>query len=175
MLYTDGSYETTSFQLTNRYEGRGKMLEICKLNAETVVSAIHQDTQSGRYYVKRFHIETSTNDKKYSYLPESDHAKLIFVTAKPEPVVKLKYSKKSIDDEETSLAERIDVKGWKAVGNRLTDEKLRKVEMISFKEPVEEVPEEAAEEFTPKDPKDIPFEVVDTRKEEDDAQQGSLF
>jgi topoisomerase-4 subunit A len=174
VLYTDGSYETTGFELTNRYEGRGKMLEICKLDAETVVSAIHQDTESGRYFLKRFQIETSTNDKKYSFLPESEHAKLVFATAKPEPVVLIKYSKKSIEDEEAALAELIDVKGWKATGNKLTDEKLRKVEMVRFKEPEPE-PEETAEEeegksFKAKDPKDIPFEVVDTREKEDDDQ-----
>ncbi|MEM6273145.1 MAG: DNA gyrase/topoisomerase IV subunit A [Bacteroidota bacterium] len=172
VLYADGSYETTTFELTNRYEGKGKMLDISKLAPETVVSAIHQDTASGRYYAKRFRIETSTNDTSFSFLPETDHAKLIFATRLPEPVIKLRYSKKSVEDEAVDLAHFIGVKGWKATGNKLTDEKIRKVELLRFKEPEPEpeVKPESPADFVPRDPKDIPFEVVDARENEDDDQ-----
>ncbi|HHG84576.1 MAG TPA: DNA gyrase/topoisomerase IV subunit A [Bacteroidetes bacterium] len=181
LLYPDGSYELTSFELTNRYEGRGRIHEMVKFTPEMVVSAIHQDTTSGRYYIKRFFIETTKLDQKYSFLPESEHAKLIFATVKPEPVVLLKYSKKTVEDEELDMAAYIDVKGWKATGNKLTDEKLRKVEMIRFKEPEVEVLQEAGAtekdtEFTAKDPKDIPFEFVDKRDNKNDEEdQPTLF
>ncbi len=180
VLYSDGSYELTTYELTNRYEGKGKIVEITRLAEDTVVSAIHQDGDSGRVYVKRFQIETSTADKKYTYINESPGSKLLFVTAKPGPVALIKFSRKTLEDESIVLEEFIDVKGWRAIGNKLTDERIRKVEMTSFREPVPEVePEVAAEEgeFVPKDPNDIPFEVVDTREEEDNpkGEQGTLF
>ena len=192
ILYTDGSYELTSYELTNRYEGRGKIVELQRLARDTVVSAVHQDGESGRIYVKRFQIETTTLDKKANYINESDGSRLLFVTAKPGPVVKIKYSRKTLEDQELPLEDFIDVKGWRAVGNKLTDEKIRKVEMVSFREPVVEADEEEetteggnsekeegsvstgdGDDFVAKDPSDIPFEVEDKRDSEED--QPTLF
>lgn len=167
LLFSDGSYELTTYDLTNRYEGKGRIAEILKLEADTVVSAVHQDGESGRIYVKRFQIETSKTDAKYSYISENEGSRLLFVTAKPGPVVKVKYSRKTIEDQELVLEEFIDVKGWKAAGNKLTDEKLRKIELVSFREPEPKAPAEATgEAFVAKNPKDIPFEVVDSREED---------
>ncbi|MCL4105911.1 UNVERIFIED_CONTAM: hypothetical protein GTU68_012549 [Idotea baltica] len=183
ILFADGSYELTSYELTNRYEGRGKMVDICRWTQGNVISAIHKDGESGRSYVKRFQVETTTTDQKFHFINESEGSKLLFVTAKPGPVVKIKYSRTSLEDEELILEDFIDVKGWKATGNKLTDENIRKVEMISFKEPeaeaeVEEaveVGDESANEegFVPKNADDIPFEVDDRRDEEED--QPTLF
>ncbi len=179
VLYTDGSYELTSYELTNRYEGRGRIAEILRLAKDTAISAIHQDGESGRVYIKRFQIETSTLDKKASFINESEGSKLLFATAQPGPVVSIKYSKKSIEDQEIELEEFIDIKGWRAIGNKLTDERIRKVELVSVREPepvVEEAPAaegEKAGDFVAKDPKDIPFEVEDKRDGGED--QPTLF
>ncbi len=170
VLYSDGSYEMRTYDLNNRWEGRGKIEGISKIEFETVISAIHQDGESGRIYVKRFHLETSSIDQKFTFISESEGSKLWFVTTQPGPVVKVTFSKKSLDDMEVDLEEYIDVKGWKANGNKLTDEKVRKVEMVRFRAPAPE-PEKPVE--------DIPFEVVDARdkKEEtkDDDSQTKLF
>ena len=40
VIYKEGAYEITNFELTNRYE-QEKILKISKLNADTVVSAVH--------------------------------------------------------------------------------------------------------------------------------------
>ena len=170
VLYSDGSYEMRTYDLNNRWEGRGKIEGISKIEFETVISAIHQDGESGRIYVKRFHLETSSIDQKFTFISESEGSKLWFVTTQPGPVVKVTFSKKSLDDMEVDLEEYIDVKGWKANGNKLTDEKVRKVEMVRFRAPAPE-PEKPVE--------DIPFEVVDARdkKEEtkNDDSQTKLF
>lgn len=176
LLYPDGSYELTTYELTNRYEGKGKIMSMTRLTPETIVSAIHQDGQNGRVYVKRFQIETSTLDKKATFISENDDSKLLFATTKPGPIVKVVFSRKTLEDMELNLEEFIDVKGWRATGNKLTDERVRKVDLLSFREPAPEVPdteaaettaEEASAEFVPKDPKDIPFEVEDKRGGED--------
>ena len=173
LLDADGNYELTTFELTNRYEGRGRIVEMTKLEESTVISAIHQDGESGRYFIKRFQIETTTIDKKQSYINESEGSRLVFVTTKPEPVVLLKYSKKSIEDEEVDMQEFIDVKGWRATGNKLTDEKLRKIELVRWKEPEKKEDAEKAGEAKMTEAKDIPFEVVDTREKDED--QPTLF
>ncbi|MEM7035347.1 MAG: DNA gyrase/topoisomerase IV subunit A, partial [Bacteroidota bacterium] len=177
LLDAEGNYELTTFEMTNRYEGRGRIVEMTKLEPEMVISAVHQDGASGRYYVKRFQVETSTVDKKLKYISDSEGSRLVFVTTKPEPVIFIKYSKKSVEDEEVAVAEFIDVKGWKATGNKLTDEKIRKIEMLRFKEPEVPVEEEGAEGEA-QNPADIPFEIVDTREQaEENAEddQPTLF
>jgi len=190
VLYADGSYELTSYELTNRYEGRGKMVEICRWTQGDVISAVHKDGESGRSYIKRFQVETTSTDQKFHYINETDGSKLLFVTSKPGPVVKVKYTRTSLEDQEVDLEEFIDVKGWKATGNKLTDENIRRVEMVSFQEPEPEVEDEkpdgldkaeegaeenseAGKDFVPKSPGDIPFEVDDRRDSEED--QPTLF
>jgi topoisomerase-4 subunit A len=178
VLYADGSYEMRGYDLAQRWEGRGKILEMCKIEFETVISAIHQDGETGRVYIKRFHLETSTLDQKFSFLNESEGSKLWFATAKPGPVVNIAFSRKTIEDMQVNLEEFIDVKGWKAMGNKLTDEKLRKVDMVSFRQPEpknedaedqddEDEDEDGDEEDGPNSSNDIPFEIVDTRDQEE--------
>lgn len=178
LLYPDGSYELTTYELTNRFDGKGKILEMTRLQADTIVSAIHQDGQTGRVYVKRFNIETNTLDKKSSFINETEDSRLLFATTKDAPIVNVVFSRKTLDDLEVNLAEFIDVKGWKAIGNKLTDERVRKIDLLSFTEPAVAKKEEAkdaeeddedddsdenGEDFVPKDPKDIPFEIEDPR------------
>lgn len=179
VLYADGSYEMRTYDLNNRWEGRGKILEMTKIEFETVVSAIHQDGESGRVYVKRFHLETSTIDQKFNFIGESEGSKLWFATTKQGAQISVAFSKKTMDDMVFDLDEFIDVKGWKANGNKLTDEKIRKIEMISFKEAEvndvsedEEEDESDEDDFNPKSPDDIPFEVYDSRGEGESKSKG---
>jgi topoisomerase-4 subunit A len=183
VLYEDGGYELTTWELTNRYEGKGKILELTKCTPDLVVSAVHSDGATGRNFVKRFRIETSTVDQKFSYINESEGSKLLFATTKPGAVVSLKFTRKNAEDEELNLESFIDVKGWKAIGNKLSDEKIRKVEMVRWSEPEkplvedstsEERDEEADEETVMPEnlpPADIPFEIVDTRAEEEEPKE----
>ncbi|MCB9232176.1 MAG: DNA gyrase/topoisomerase IV subunit A [Bacteroidia bacterium] len=132
VLFEDGSYELTNFDLTNRYEGKGKVTELAKLRKDTVISAIHYDGKSGRNYIKRFQIETTTLDTKFSFITEDEKSNLIFATAQYHPVVNIIYNSRKVDDQEVKLEEFIDVKGWKAVGNKLSESKIKEVELESF-------------------------------------------
>lgn len=175
VLYAEGYYELRTFEVTNRWEGRGKILEMCRLDPETVVTAVHLDGESGRSFVKRFHIETTSIDTKFTFINEGEASKLLFATTKEAPIVEIKFTKKTVDELVLNLEEFIDVKGWKATGNKLTEDKIRKIDMLSFREPKAADPKAKAtdledgelEEGDEKDPNDIPFEIVDTRGEED--------
>ncbi len=174
VLYAEGYYELRTFEVTNRWEGRGKILEMCRLDPETVVTAVHQDGDSGRVFVKRFHIETTSIDQKFTYINEGENSKLLFATTKDAPIVEIKFTKKTVDDLVLNLEEFIDVKGWKATGNKLTEDKIRKIELLSFREPkVAEAKPKAgpsSEEDDDSDPIDIPFEIVDARENEEDEE-----
>ena len=177
VLYAEGTYELTSFELTNRYDGKGKILELTKLTPETVISALHQDGKTGIYYVKRFHIETSSSDQKFSFISEEAGSQLIFATMKAEPVVLIAFASRKTPDKKVALEEIIDVKGWKATGNKVSEEKIRKVELLSFQEIKEPIPQQIAlaekdtlrETEKKEDEKTatkVSFEVVDKRNPE---------
>ncbi|MEL7065482.1 MAG: DNA gyrase/topoisomerase IV subunit A, partial [Bacteroidota bacterium] len=120
VIYKDGAYELTSFELTNRYE-MNKIIDVQKFDPETVISAVHYDKKNDSYYVKRFKVETTTTQKKFVFINENPGAKLIIATTDAEPVITYKASTKTKAPEEVELklTEFIDVKGWKANGNKL--------------------------------------------------------
>ncbi|MCB0662455.1 MAG: DNA gyrase/topoisomerase IV subunit A [Saprospiraceae bacterium] len=130
VLYKDGTYEVTDAELTNRYDVKN-LVHIGKLTKDTVISAIHYEGSKGWTMVKRFHIETSTLDQKFNFISDEKGSSLLFVSTDMNPVVAYEYKKGKEKHEETlDLAEFIDVKGWKALGNKLTDVKLTKVTQI---------------------------------------------
>jgi topoisomerase-4 subunit A len=81
--------------------------------------------------VKRFRIETTQADQRFSYLTDHAESQLLFVSVEPAPRIKYRVvsgSKKT--DGEALLPDIVDVKGWKAAGNRLSDKKISDVEIV---------------------------------------------
>jgi len=132
VIYKDGSYELTSYELTNRYEPK-KIQLIERLDPQTVISAVHYDGDSKNYYIKRFQIETTTIDKKFSFISEEQGSKLTVVSTASNPIIELTVEKgksKSKEIEEHGLTDLIDIKGWRAIGNKLSQHRVKKVKLI---------------------------------------------
>lgn len=132
VIYKDGSYELTSYELTNRYEPN-KIELLLKLKPNQPISAVHYDGDSKNYLVKRFLIETTSLEKKFSFISESTGSKLIAVSVADKPIVEVEYTKGKSKDkikEELDLSELIDVKGWKALGNKLHPHEVKRVKLI---------------------------------------------
>lgn len=142
-FYKDGSYELTSFEVTNRYNPADLLL-IEKFDPEKVVSCIYFDGGSKNFYVKRFMIETSTSNKKFHFI--SDHKQsylqLVSTAKQPQARVVLQKGKETVEVE-YDLDMLIDVKGWKAVGNRLSSHPVKEIHSI---EPVQGESEQAEDE-----------------------------
>lgn len=129
-LYKDGTYEVTDYDLTNRYEP-GEVIKLYKLTPETVISAIYFDGENQCYYAKRFRIETASLGKKFSFITEHPKSKLLAATAEEQAQVKIQYVR--ADKREDSAVYDWDmlaeVRGWKALGNRLPYAKIKTAEM----------------------------------------------
>ncbi|MEM1136545.1 MAG: DNA gyrase/topoisomerase IV subunit A, partial [Bacteroidota bacterium] len=138
VFYNTGEYELTNFELTNRYDYRN-IVHIKKFDPDGIITAIHYDGKNRAYYVKRFKIETTTIDKKYMFISENAGSRYVMVTTQKKPIVEvqIKNSKKEIEWANFKLDEFIDVKGWKAIGNKLSYDRVMKVKLISKDEPVE--------------------------------------
>jgi topoisomerase IV subunit A len=141
VLYKDGTYELQELDLTRRYNPE-ELITLSKFDPEAVISAVHYDGVKGQTMVKRFRVETSTLNQRFSYLSDHKDSKLLFATLETNPKVRyvLKVKNKKLEGE-VNLVDFIDVKGWKALGNKLSDQRLSEVEMIENKEAAPVVPE----------------------------------
>ncbi|MBE7174847.1 MAG: DNA gyrase/topoisomerase IV subunit A [Mucilaginibacter polytrichastri] len=141
VVQADGQFELTSFDLANHYDTHNLLLE--KYDAEKVYTAVHIDGRNKQHLVKRFRIEPVALNKKQLLISEESGSKLLMITGQAAPVIRLETQKgKNTETEsaEVSLAEFIDVKGWKAMGNRLNANEVKTFELIS----VDEVPQPSA-------------------------------
>lgn len=130
-FYKDGSYELTNFELTNRYD-QENLMHVEKFDPERVVSAIYFDGASKNHYVKRFLLETSTLNKKFNFVSDHKNSRLTVVTTEKQPQVKVKLQKgKEVDENVYDMDMLIDVKGWRAVGNRLSNHTVKAVELVA--------------------------------------------
>lgn len=130
-LYKDGSYELTDFELTNRYEIK-ELVEVRKFDPAIIIGAVYYEGGKKCTMVKRFRIETSTQGQRFSFVTDHRYTKLLYASTQSAAVIKYAYREKNNKIEtELSLAEFIDVKGWKAQGNKLADQKITGVKDIT--------------------------------------------
>ena len=175
LIYNDGSYELTNFELSNRYDTK-EILHIEQFVPEKVFSVIYYDGTSKFHYVKRFQIETSTLNKRFKFISEGRGSKLLLITSQKSPQIELTYiptGKKITQTNEYDLEVLSSLKGWKAMGNKLGMGKIKKMKLISVEQ--QEKPEEET--------KAPSTEILDTkesnsdeaRKAEDQNDQLGLF
>ena len=157
ILYHDGSYEVTDTDVNQRFEMK-EILHLCRLSPDLVINAVHFDGLKGWTMVKRFKIETNKIKERFSYLTEHPKSKLLFASVAENPRIKytIKLKGKPMTGELT-LGDFMDPKGWKAVGNKLSDQLLTGIK---------EIPNPVVEAAKPVAP-----EVAEVHE----AQQATLF
>ena len=152
-VFQDGTYEMTDNELTHRFNPE-ELIYIGKFDPNMVISAVYYDGQKGWTLVKRFVVETTSLQQRFPFITEHPQSKLLFASVKERPMVqysvqiKSKRLQGSID-----LSEFIGVKGWKSLGNKLSDKKLSHLK---------EIEEKAADDANPLHAGDtIEFDVED--------------
>lgn len=130
VLHRDGSYEQTDTDLLQRFEPK-EVLYIGKFHPDTVINAVHFDGHKGWTMVKRFRIETARLRERFTYITDHPKSKLLFVSVKPNPRIRytLRVKGKPMSGE-ISLGDFMDVKGWKAIGNKLSDVLLADIQEV---------------------------------------------
>lgn len=148
-LFKDGSYQLSEISPTTRFDTE-ELVWIGRFKEDLVISAVYFDGEKEWTMVKRFLVETSTTGQRYKFITESKGSKLYFATAEPQP--ELRYSVKmgnKKSDHKLYPEDFIDVKGWKALGNKLSEYKIISIEEIPAEQKL--APEEVVEE-TPSSP-----------------------
>jgi topoisomerase-4 subunit A len=162
LLFKDGTYEVCDVDLSKHFV-MNDILYLGKLASSTVITAVHFDGNKEWTMVKRFKVETNKLNERFSYLTDHKKSQMLFVSVKPNPRISyaIKVGSKKMDGGEINLAEFIDVKGWKALGNKLSDQKLLDVKEVI----VEEVEQKRVEE---------PQIEITIEKEEQSSNNGKL-
>ncbi|OLY92426.1 topoisomerase-4 subunit A [Cnuella takakiae] len=121
LIYTDGTYEITDQELTQRFNPEEVML-VEKYDPEHVITAIYLDNDKGQYNVKRFRIETNTLRQRFMFIKEGKGNILEAVSTEGKPTLIVEQGKGSMARRSKyKIADMVDVTGWKAVGAKLID------------------------------------------------------
>lgn len=141
VFYSNGTYELTDFELTNRYEP-DDVIKIERFDPEKVVSAVYFDKKSGSFYGKRFIIESQTLKNRYQFIKEGEGNYLELVTTTAEPVMILGTGKKKTELTENTLEfyKEIDVTGWRTVGTKIGDKTLKEISLTAGEDDSEDEP-----------------------------------
>ncbi|ROI14144.1 DNA gyrase/topoisomerase IV subunit A [Epilithonimonas hominis] len=144
-INSQGEAKLVSFDLMNRFDDDYLILE--KWNPEQPITCIYFDGEKDKYFVKRFLLEATSNVQSFF---TNDHPKsfLEFVTTHSGAIAEIVFPKikdKQKDPETVDLDEFIAVKGIKAIGNQLTKDKVKTIN-ITIPEPPEMMEEEPEHE-----------------------------
>ena len=164
-IYSSGNYELTNFELTNRYPAE-EIMYLKKFEPQAIISAAYFDGSNKTHLIKRFHLETTSLDKKFLFISDHKTSKLIAVTDNYAPNVQIKHKPdgKTNELEIIPIDDLAEVRGWKALGSKLNYPKL--VEVL-FLETEEEAP---ATEKTPIDaPEPVEMEEAEVETQVEEA------
>ncbi len=129
-LYKDGSYELKEPNLPLKYEVN-HLLWIGKFDPQRPVTCVYFEPEKGWTLVKRFLIETKTLDQKFNFLPEGRGVKTYLLTGDDPALFTYSFKRNNQKTEKSAKADEIvDIKGWKALGNRLHDGKLLTAKLL---------------------------------------------
>ena len=147
IITQSGVVKTILPELTTHFEDDMIVLE--KWIPKKPISAIYYDGEKDRYFVKRFLIENE--NKEEVFISEHEKSQLEIVSTDWKPMAEVVFGKERGKDQkesiEVNLEEFIAVKGIKALGNQLTTEKVKQInllEALEYEAP-EDVPAEEIE------------------------------
>ena len=131
-IFKDGTYYTTTFDLSNRYQGN--LLKIEKLDINKIYTALYYDKAVGAFYIKRFSFDVSDNTP-VCFIADSKGSYLVALSDDKHPQAEVTFGGKN----ENRLPELIDAeefiakKGIQAKGKKVSQ---YDVKTVVFTEPL---------------------------------------
>jgi topoisomerase-4 subunit A len=144
IIQQSGKLKVITPELTTHFDEDMVVLE--KWIPKKPISAIYYDGEKERYFVKRFLVEVE--NKEETFITEHPNSQLEIVSTDYRPVAELIFNKiKGVqkDNLNVDIEAFIAVKGFKALGNQLTTDKVKQVNLLEplpYEVPEEVVPEE---------------------------------
>jgi topoisomerase-4 subunit A len=110
------------------YHFENDMIVLEKWDPMKPISAIYFEGEKERYYVKRFMIDHP--DKEERFISEHPKTQLEIVATDYRPNAEIVFSKRSLHNSIVDFEHFIAVKGIKAIGNQLTTDKIKQVNLL---------------------------------------------
>ncbi len=159
-IFKNGTYYTTSYDLSNRYQG--DLLRIEKYDENKTYAALYFDGSAKIFYIKRFSFPQSDNSPA-PFIPEGKGNYLVDFSADKHPQFMVTFTgrQENREPEKFDAEEFIAKKGIAAKGNRCHRYDVGKVEFIEPLHKPEDDEEESVQagEVISLGPDDIPDDV----------------
>lgn len=156
-IFKDGSFYTTSFDVSNRYQG--EVIKIEKFDPNKTYTALYYDGAAKAFYVKRFSFVLSDNTP-LSFIAPGTKSYLVALSEDRHPQFQVIFGGKyeHRDPENIDAEEYIAKKGYAAKGKKCHQYDLKEVKFI---EPLHK-PEDDIE--------DEPLDIIDDVEQSDETQ-----
>ena len=144
-IFKDGTYYTTSFDLSNRYQG--DLLKIEKLDVNKTYTVLYYDKGVASFYVKRFSFDVSDNTA-VSFISEAKGSYLVEISDDKHPQFEITFGGKHEhrDAECVDAEEFIGKKGVQAKGKKVSAMDVKAVKFIEpLHKPEDDVQPEVSE------------------------------
>ena len=145
-IFKDGTFYTTSFDVSNRYQGQ--VLRIEKFDPDKTFTALYYDATAKSFYVKRFSFVLSDNTPQ-SFIAPGAKSYLVDISDDKHPRFQVLFGKKyeHRDPEVIDAEEYIAKKGYTAKGKKCHQYDIKKVKFVEpLQKPEDEIPEPVEEE-----------------------------
>lgn len=156
-IFKDGTFYTTSFDVSNRYQG--EVIKIEKFDPNKTYTALYYDAAAKAFYVKRFSFVLSDNTP-LSFIAPGTKSYLVALSEDRHPQFQVIFGGKyeHRDPENIDAEEYIAKKGYAAKGKKCHQYDLKEVKFI---EPLHK-PEDDIE--------DEPLDIIDDVEQSDETQ-----
>ncbi len=158
-IFKNGTYYTTSYDLSNRYQG--ELLKIEKYDENKTYAALYFDGSARVFYIKRFSFPLSDNNPA-PFIPEGKGNYLVDFSSDKHPQFMVTFTgrQENREPEKFDAEEFIAKKGIAARGNRCHRYDVKTVEFIEpLHKPEDDEVEIKAGEVISLGPEDIPDDV----------------
>ena len=156
-IFKDGTFYTTSFDVSNRYQG--EVIKVEKFDPNKTYTALYYDAAAKAFYVKRFSFVLSDNTP-LSFIAPGTKSYLVALSEDKHPQFQVIFGGKyeHRDPENVDAEEYIAKKGYSAKGKKCHQYDLKEVKFI---EPLHK-PED--------DTEDEPLDIIEDVEQTDEPQ-----
>ncbi|MBE6240262.1 MAG: DNA gyrase/topoisomerase IV subunit A [Bacteroidales bacterium] len=143
-IFKDGTYYTTTFDLSNRYQG--DLLKIEKLDVNKTYTALYYDKGVAAFYVKRFSFDVSDNTP-VSFISDAKGSYLVEISEDKHPQFEITFGGKHAhrEAEAVDAEEFIGKKGVQAKGKKVS---AMDVKAVKFIEPLHKAEDDVQPEVS---------------------------
>jgi len=130
LITRDGQYGIYDVD-ENFYYDPKMIQDLAVLYQDSVISAVYHEGDKGWTMVKRFEVEHSSVGQLYPFITDHRSSKLYYATAADGAQVTYTYkAQNQKHTKELDLDSFVDIKGWKALGNKLGEFKILSIKAM---------------------------------------------